>query len=101
MRRNFALWLEAPGTTRCRRDCRLPGALARRLSLAKKPAKFCLPTKNYLVRKSTDVKTRASTLEIAGNKIGSRPRISPNQKTTGRFWYLLMVYKQGKSPNCT
>src|SRR5271155_5818633 len=48
-------------------------------SLARKPAKFC-PPKNSPFRKSPDVKTRASILEIAGNKIGSRPGISPNQK---------------------
>jgi len=44
-------------------DFGVPGALARRLSLARKPAKFCPPTKNCPFRKSPDVKTRASTLE--------------------------------------
>src|SRR5271170_4620126 len=47
----------------------VPGALARRLSLARKPAKFCPPTKNCPFRKSPDVKTRASTLEIAAIKL--------------------------------
>jgi hypothetical protein len=45
-------------------DWTLPEALAKGLSLAKKPAKSCLPTKNYPFRKSPDVKTRASILSI-------------------------------------
>src|SRR5277367_523965 len=44
-------------------DFGVPGALARRLSLARKPAKFCPPTKNCPFRKSPDVKTRGSALE--------------------------------------
>jgi hypothetical protein len=74
------------------RNLRASPPTARTLWAARRrPAadQFCLPTKNYPFRKSPDVKTRASTLEIAGNKIdrnqkkelegsGIYPSISPS-----------------------
>jgi hypothetical protein len=64
---------EAEGENSNQGPTAIPEALARGLSLAKKPAKNCPPTKNYPLRESADVKTRASTgLQVTGPSFGCK-----------------------------